>query len=347
MPRKPAGARLYWRERPGRPGNFVILDTGGIERATGTADRREAETCLAAYIAERDRGNRGPTSAEEMTVDEVLTIYGEEHALTVADPARIGYAMQALLPFWGALPVSAITRQTCQRYVQERNRSAGTARRELGVLQAAVNYCAEAGVLLQARRVTLPPRSQAKDRVVTRDEIARMIRAGRATGSHHVARFILIAYYTGTRRNAVLDLRFDPHPGGGWINLDAGVLYRRAQGAAETAKRQPPVRMPRKLLAHARRWQRLSVSGWVIEFKGARIGSMKTAWRRVCRDAVVEGVTPHTFRHTAITETMRRGVSLTDAAGYFGISVAELERTYLHHHPDFQRETADARDRRA
>lgn len=35
-----------------------------------------------------------------------------------------------------------------------------------------------------------------------------------------------------------------------------------------------------------------------------------------------------------------------DAAGYFGLTIAELERTYLHHHPRFQEDAADAMDRR-
>jgi hypothetical protein len=33
---------------------------------------------------------------------------------------------------------------------------------------------------------------------------------------------------------------------------------------------------------------------------------------------------------------MQRGADLWDAAGYLGMTVALLEKTYGHHHPDFQ-----------
>ena len=76
MPTK--GARLIWRERPGRPGDFAIRDTG-VEISTGTGDRRQAEIQLAELIARKNRAN-GPVAADQMTVGDALTIYGEEHA---------------------------------------------------------------------------------------------------------------------------------------------------------------------------------------------------------------------------------------------------------------------------
>ena len=38
------------------------------------------------------------------------------------------------------------------------------------------------------------------------------------------------------------------------------MFHRRALGARETKKRQPPVRLPDRLLAHLRRWQRLGIA---------------------------------------------------------------------------------------
>ena len=170
-----------------------------------------------------------------------------------------------------------------------------------------------------------------------------MIVAARADKrSQHLARFILVALYTGSRKQSVLDLRFDPHPRGGYIDCERGVLYRASAEGRQTKKRKPPVRMPRKLLGHARRWER--EGGWVVNFQGAKIGDIKTAWKRVCTVAEVEGATPHTLKHTAITWAMQGGANLADAAGFFGTSIQTLEATYLHHHPDFQAETAAIMD---
>lgn len=278
-----------------------------------------------------------------MTVADCLDFYLTHHAPHVRDPSRLAYAAQALLPFWGALPAAAVTAATCRRYAAQRTAQSGTVRKELGTLRAALNFCAAEGVLTRAPVVTLPAKPPARDRVLTRDEVARLLRAARAQKeTRHIARYILLAL-TGTRMAAILALRFDRHPGGGWIDVERGVLYRKASDQIETAKRRPPVRLPTRLLSHCRRWER--GGGWVISFRGQRVASIKTAWRRVCADSGVADVTRHTFKHTAITWAMRSGVPLADAAGYFGTSVATLEREYLHHHPDFQRETAAAMDR--
>ena len=344
MPRPAKGARLYWRRGSSRkPAQWVILDTGGIERVTGTTDQRNAEKALSDYIRERDRGIRGAASAEELTVGQILHVYGEEHAPHVQDPARIAYAIDALLPFWETRRVAAVTAATCRRYAVERNAAQGTIRKELGTLRAAINYCHAEGVLLTAPKVTLPAKPPARDRVLTRDEVARLLRSARAKPElRHVARYILLAL-TGTRMTAVLSLRFERHPGGGWIDVERGVLYRRAADQIDTAKRRPPVKLPKRLLSHCRRWSR--EGGWVVNFRGARVASIKSSWRRVCQDANLPGVTRHTMKHTAITWAMMSGVPLADAAAYFGTTVRTLEDNYLHLHPEFQKATAEAMDR--
>ena len=106
MPMPTKGARLFLRKRKGREPTYVIKDTG-TEVSTGTGDRGQAEIRLAEYIARKTRRS-GPAEPSEITIADVLTIYGEEHAPTTAAPERIGYAMSALLPFWGELSASAV-----------------------------------------------------------------------------------------------------------------------------------------------------------------------------------------------------------------------------------------------
>ena len=50
-----------------------------------------------------------------MTVATALDTYGREHAPTCKDPERIGYAIAALTPILGALPVSSFTGEVCRR----------------------------------------------------------------------------------------------------------------------------------------------------------------------------------------------------------------------------------------
>lgn len=152
MPARAKGARLYLRERKGREPVYVILATGRPEVSTGTADRLEAERQLAEYITRQQRA-AGPATPDNLTIADVLAIYGEEHAPTTTATARIGYAISALPEFWGDLPVSAVTGATCRRYGKARaGVGNGTVRREPGTLQAALNYC-------EAERDTSPVRA--------------------------------------------------------------------------------------------------------------------------------------------------------------------------------------------
>src|SRR5262249_26457323 len=52
--------------------------------------------------------------------------------------------------------------------------------------------------------------------------------------NRHLARFILVGFYTGTRHDAILKLQWQANTVGGCFDIDAGILYRRPQDAIET-----------------------------------------------------------------------------------------------------------------
>lgn len=295
-----------------------------------------------------------------MTVAQVLDIYGQDHAPNTADPARIGYAIDALLGWWKDRTVAAITGATCRRYARERGVAPATSRRELGTLRAALVYCRKEGYLLHAPDVVLPDKSEPKDRWLTRREVATMLWATRRLriDGRHLNRFILAAVYTGTRRDAVLALRIDiPSPQAGHIDTETGILHRAGSAERRTKKRRGQAKVPRKLLGHVRRWKASGSHSVVQDNSGARIGSIKSGWRRMLVEAekIAEAggfefdtseVTPHTLRHTAITWAVQRGASMTDITSFFGVSMQTVERTYWHHSPMHQRSAVEAMDGR-
>lgn len=342
MPRPSKGARLHkYAHRP----QWYILDTGCQPRSTGCTSRSDAEKALAAYIATRGRAGAA-NEPENVTCAEVLGIYATEHAPTVANPERIGYAIEALLPFWGELKLTHIRGETCRRYAKWRDRSAGTVRRELGALQSAINYAHREGYITSAPVVTLPEKPEPKDRWLTRDEAARLIwTAWRGQKTQHVARFILIALYTGTRRDAILRMGFQRNTLGGWFDLDNGLMYRKGDGERATKKRRKPAKIPRQLAAHLRRWKAKGQT-WAVEYEGARVGSVKRSFGNVVRSAGLEGVTPHTLKHTAITWALMNGASTWDAAGFFSTSAETIEKVYGHHSPEHQATAVKAVERR-
>ena len=358
MPQQAKGPRLYRRKDTGI---YIIRDTGRGEHSTGTRERGEAEKVLAQYLAERNRPS-GPATADQLTIARVLTIYAEEHAPHVHDPARIAYAITPLVRHFGDLPLSAITRETCRGYARGRFKAtksnpetgetleispiaAGTIRKELGVLAAAVNYCKEEGYVLNPPKVHLPPKPGHKDRWLTRSEAARLLWAAwRNPASKHLASFILIGLYTGTRKTAILRLRFMPNLSGGHVDTSHGLMYRKSAAQAATNKRQPPVKIAPRLLAHLRCGERKGKGRHVVEFDGQGVGSIKTAWATAVRAAGLRGtgLVPHTLRHTAITWAMQAGGDIYEASGYFGVSMETMFKVYAHHHPDYQKNAVAA-----
>jgi integrase len=88
--------------------------------------------------------------------------------------------------------------------------------------------------------------------------------------------------------------------------------------------------------------QRGTDIGFVINENGARLKEIKKGFASACRRAGLEGVTPHTLRHTCATWLMQAGVNIWDASGYTGMTVETLQRVYAHHHPDYLRDPAQA-----
>lgn len=340
--RKPKPPRLHLKRQTGRPAAWIVLDRGKQYR-TGyhEGERERAEEWFADYLVRKYRPPVGPSDSDEMTIDRALIYYGQEHAPHTAAPATLGYNIDALLTFWSGKPVSAIKGETCRAYVRHRSSvKASTARRELGTLGAALNYCEREGYLIHAPRVWLPKVAKGRRRWLTRTEAARLLWAARRTP--HLATFILIGLYTGTRSSAILRLQWGPSTVGGWIDLENGLLHRAPEDWVETNKRQPTCSLPRKLIGHLRR-VRARTRQHVIEFNGKRLQKVRRSWRQAANKAGLgPEVVPHILRHTAVTWRLQRGIGTWETAGYVGMDEKTVREVYGHHHPDHQLKARDA-----
>lgn len=359
MPRPNRGPYLkFLRERAVY---YVFWSEAGVtrKRSTGTADRREAEKCLSAFLRERELAFRpaGPASPSSYTIASALDLYGTLHAPHTADPARIAYAMTPLLDFWCEQTVDAITRQTCKAYVAWRERSPATVRRELGTLKAALNFAHEEGRLTSVPAVELPDRPDGNDRWLTTREAARLLgaaRTGRSDVRLYLPLFILIGLYTGARAGAILSLRWPQ------VDLDASRIYFVTKGERRTSKGkvhgQP---IPCRLLTFLRLARRRgSDLGYVVHLDGHPIHDIGGGWDgnpdkrgygsfgAACKRAGLIEVSPHTLRHTCGTWLAQRGVPLHLIGGWLGHKDARTTALYAHHHPDHMAVALRAADRR-
>jgi integrase len=252
--------------------------------------------------------------------------------------------------------LSGVTGETCRGYQKSRGNSGG-ARRDLEDLRAAIGHHAAEGLHRGIVKIVLPKKGESRDRWLTRTEAAHLLwacwryrefqtmRFGPTRGQkiatdkrplRHLARFILIGIYSGSRAGAIAAASPVPAFGRSFVDLQRGIFYRLPQGHARTNKRQPSVPIPPRLLAHMRRWhERRLIASHFVEYNGKAVASVKTAFKHAVKLAGLQGsVSPHTLRHTAATWLMQNGADRWQAAGYLGMSGEMLERVYGHHHPD-------------
>lgn len=329
MPRKAKGPRLYLDTSRGQ---WVIRDgqhfvrTGCLERDLGAAERQLAE-----YIGRKFK----PPQGASPPVTSILDAYASDRSGDGRRKMNVLHTVSNLAKWWGDKTLAQVTARNCRSYAETRTPSA--ARRDLETLRAAIrHYHREYGPLPAVPAITLPPKSEHRERWLTREEAADLL--WRARHTPHLARFILLGLYTGTRSGALLALQWR------WIDLESGVMRRRAPRAADSAtKRRPPVRLGRRILAHLRRWRRLDDSKIinVVHYYGLPIQSVKRSWARAVRESgLSDDVTPHTLRHTRATWLMQAGIDPWEAAGALGMSLPMLQR-YAHHHPQWQRRAAE------
>jgi integrase len=327
MPRRAQGPRLYLDQRRKQ---WIVRD-GKSFRRTGRpeSDRAGAETRLAEYIGAKYR----PTPNPSPMIADVLLAYSREHLPSVPSGANTAWNVKNLIAFWGMKKVDFVTPSNCVAYAA--TKTAGGARRDLEVLRAAIQFWhRNYGPLSSVPTVRLPPKSEPKERWLTREEAQKLRHAAKRWP--HLYRFIVIGLLTGSRSGAIVNLQWS------WIDLDSGLMRRRAEGDVETKKRTPPVRIGKKLIRLLRRWKRLDggKSKWVCHYDGRPVLKMRRSWAAAIAQAGLrKDVTPHTLRHTRATWLMQSGIDPWEAAGHLGMSVETLQRVYGN--PDYQKNAAE------
>jgi len=370
MPRQPRGPYLWLRparqrEDKGAERAVWVIKDGGLQRSTGlgAGERREAEAALADYIASKYALARRERDIGEIPIADVLNVYLADVAPNQARPEKAAERCGRLLDFSGERTLDSVTGATCRAYAEWRG-SNGGARRDLQDLAAAIGHHAKEGLHRSTVRVALPAKGQARQRWLTRDEVAKLlwtcwrnreVQEGKPTDKRplrHLARVLLIGVYTGSRPGAILNASWRQGPGLSWVDTVNGVFHRHAEGEAETTKRQPTVKLAPGLLAHLRRWKRLDAAqarsqSYVVSYRGAKVASVKTALHTACRLAGVEPVTAYTLRHTAASWLVARGLPTRKVADFIGTGEQMILSHYGHLAPDYQDEAARAIGRKA
>jgi integrase len=383
MPRPSKGPRIELQKpSDGRKPTWVIRDgqrtlgTGCDERDRGRAERKLAAYILKKHDPQKAISKSDPNGIKIADALAVEIIRINKSSMPDDRKRELITVCQNMGNWFGNRTVGDLDGDLQEEYAAKRKAfvmkkvdgkrvvvmtdtpAPSAAYRDLKILAAAVNRHIKTKVGgVQAKfRPVLPAPSKARERWLTRSEAARMIwaawrarqkstvpgRRGQLT-ARHVARYILVGVYTGSRNGDICNAAVMPTIGRGYVDVDTGIFKRKPDNKEETSKKQPTVPIPPRLLAHIRRWKRLGISRHsVIEWQGRPVSVVKEAWATTVKGAGLETtvkehkVLRHTLRHTAITWYLTpdrrtgKAVDIETVSLYCGVSVATIRKTYRH-----------------
>lgn len=359
----------------------VRIVTGCSKEDRGSAEKALADY-IAAKHRPSVRKNQALT---EILVTDVLNLWAEKVVTGIVTAEKTMQRLLQLGEWWEGKSLddvdgdgvdAYVAWRTSQPWKSARPEVTGNkprmvtpqgARRELEDLRAAINWHRARGYHRVLVEVPLPPKGRPRENHLERYEVARLLlgmwrlremmtirpgtsRAGEKVQTkkrphRHLTRFTLLGIYTGTRAAAIASAAFEPIEGRSWLDLETGLFHRLAIGKRATNKRQPPVKLPDRLLAHIRRWKRLGISkNFVVEFNGEPVVQVNKGFAVAMAAAGLKG-TPHILRHTCATWLLQRGVKTWDAAGFLGMSEKILIEVYGHWAADFQAGIAGGKKR--
>lgn len=315
---RPLGPRLRWRASEK---TWVIRDGAKyIRTGCGPGGRAEADKKLGDYLAAKYKPQPSPSPI----LADVLRQY-------LAHRPKERHTVANLRAHWATKSVQDVNAESCRDFANGRPAVAG--RRDLETLRAAIRHWHKyIHPLAVVPPIVLPPPPEPRERWISREEMARLIWAARR--KPHLARFLIIAYYSGSRSGNVLGLRWD------MIDFATGIIKRRRPGQSESrTKRAPRFRAHPRLLFHLKRWRKIDEPlklQHVIHYELKPVRKLRRSWATMCKQAKVKGATPHALRHTRVSELLSSGVSIWDTAKRVGMSPLMVERVYGHLVPGWQ-----------
>lgn len=296
-------------------------------------------------------------------VAELWAIYDAKHVqINAVDPDTHRWAWANLSASFADLTLAEVT-EAVPGYVEARMAGrigwpakSATVRKELALLRACFNWCADAKFrkplikLADVPGFGLPEDSEPRDRWLRDDEVARLLAAAaRLRGGarlSRVERFLWLALETAGRKGALLDLTW------GRVDFETNVIHLRDPEKRATKKRRASVPISQALRpvleqAYAEREGDLVLDHggdvWAALQAVAMAAGFASSRERVPNGKPrATGISPHVMRHTAATRMARRGVPLYLVAKVLGNTIAVVEKSYAKHCPDDLRGAVNA-----
>lgn len=314
-------------------GEFALTfdDANGKRRrfTLSTNDAREAERIAPALYAELTR----PTGR---TVKDLWSAYcSEKSAKPIATTMK--FTWKAIGPHFGHRDGEAVTQAECESYTayrRKQGRSDGAIHTELGHLRTVLVWAQKKRLIGHAPEITRPQKPAPKNRHLTKEEVRRLLDAASLP---HVKLAIHLMLATAARVSAILELTWDR------VDFQRKRIHL-VDPEAPTGKKgraTPPIN--KTLYAALQEAKKGSLSGYVVEWGGEQVRSIKKGIGSAAKKAGLEDVSPHVFRHTAAVWMAEAGVPMSEISQYLGHSNQAITyRVYARFSPEHLRKAADA-----
>lgn len=348
------------RKEPHRSGDVTL------GRASGwwVADFRDGRARKRSRLIELDRPEHEARAALDRfaearrAVSKAQQSYsvGDLWKLWLEDRAKDGLNNDIYSANWVALgkyfanrAPHLLSRDDGRSYARQRfdaGRAPSTVNTELVRLRACLNWAVDTNLIAKPQKIWAPSAGKGRQRVLTPEEAFRLVIAAR-DGDPHIYLFVVLAFATGGRHTAILDLTWDR------IDFDAETIDLDEDLPSDPmskVKRKGRATLVMSKLARPALDEAFggrTKCGYVIEHGGRRLkGVGEGFYNAVKRAGLGEwlphpekpdvmifetDVTPHTIRHTVATWASDKNVDTKHTAHLLGHRDENTTRkVYIH-----------------
>ena len=290
----------------------------------------------------RKRGQASAAKVEEGTgFEDVVYRYLKAKRYTPESLTSQYYQLKPWIEAFGTKDCRTITRGDIggiKADMFDAGIKGSTIRRKMVALRAVLRWAEDEGIIDEAPKLPpFPPDDNARFVPPTMQEIAKMI----AAAPDHLQRVILLGFCFGMRIGSSELFRLT------WADVD---LPRKT------------LRIPSSRKNRHEPWRELPIRdqlipifmGWrlhdetiqpmpttVVNFKGAPVGTIKTAWAHMLKEAgIARKIRPYDLRHAFATEALAAGVDVGTASKMMGHTSPVMLLTHYQHVLDKQKREA-------
>lgn len=215
------------KDRPGLILQYVEADTGRRRsKSAKTDDPGKAEQARADWEYELNHGlHRDPC---KMTWEDFRDLYAEEKLATVREATRkkAGYVFDSFAELAHPKNLGVVNERMVSKYAAELRKAghkAATIAGHLAYLRAALRWAADQKLIPAAPKVIMPklPKKAEVTKIVM-EQFERLLAIAPDDGW---AAFLQTAWYTGMRRNEMLDLHWNRDSGAPWIDFGQNRIW--------------------------------------------------------------------------------------------------------------------------